>query len=61
VKRKNRHAVALGKKGGEVKSEKKAKACRRNGLISAIKRQIRREQAAAGQAQNLIVDTERSV
>lgn len=31
-KKKNIHAVALGKKGGMVKSEAKAKAVRLNGL-----------------------------
>ena len=29
---KNKHAVALGRKGGQVKSEKKANASRENGM-----------------------------
>ena len=43
-KRKNIHAVALGRKGGLVKSEKKTKAARRNAVISAYKRAQRKLQ-----------------
>jgi hypothetical protein len=40
---KNPHAVALGRKGGLVKSEAKRKACQRNGIISAYKRKLAKE------------------
>jgi hypothetical protein len=60
-KRKNPHAVAMGRIGGSAKSEKKAKSSRRNGLISAIKRQIRREQEAVSPANQTLVDSEPTV
>ena len=39
AKKKNPHAVALGRKGGRVKSEAKTRACRKNSIIAAYKRQ----------------------
>ena len=38
TRKKNVHAVALGRKGGSVKSAKKAISSRLNGLISGLKR-----------------------
>ena len=39
-KKKNPHAVALGRQGGLAKSERKARAARRNAIISVYKRKV---------------------
>lgn len=36
-------ASEMGRKGGLSRSEKKAKAARRNGLVGAIRRQLKKE------------------